>query len=317
MTNVCPVSAPDKCPVSTSDISIGIHHSASAFIPSAQFWRNPTWDGLAHPNFLTVSPRVYGLCRPSMRICKPWVCLQSRTLSFTPMNVDKAEAICRNLETFFHECGWDCHCCQQPLLDRCFWCQKPVGWHLCCRNHTNFTNYRWKPGTLYDRAGADVDVSIYQMLDRAESPQVILEVLQHLKDHDYINDNKFTALVREVQAITSKVVDQGSLTLQPGQLPITNAWDAPQKLMSKEKLKQKLQELEHRFLMLWDEQECCYKKWYDFQPSRKIPSQHLAFQQLKFRYQKHEPLLVALVAPAGFGKSELMSSWLHWVRLQG
>ena len=94
------------------------------------------------------------------------------------------------------------------------------------------------------------------MLDRAESPQVILEVLQHLKDHDYINDNKFTALVREVQAITSKVVDQGSLTLQPGQLPITNAWDAPQKLRSEEKVKQKLQDLDHRFLLLWDEQAC-------------------------------------------------------------
>eukprot|EP00973_Karenia_brevis_P006857 930618-Karenia_brevis.AAC.1 len=71
--------------------------------------------------------------------------------------------------------------------------------------------YRWQQGTLYDCAGADVDVSIYQMLDRAESPRVILEVLQHSKDHEYINENKFRALVREVKAITSRVVDQGSL----------------------------------------------------------------------------------------------------------
>ena len=83
---------------------------------------------------------------------------------------DKAEHVCRNLETFFEQCGFDCHCCKQSLLDRCFWCKQPEGWHLRCRNHANFTNYRWKPGTLYDRNNVDVDISIYQMLDRAESP---------------------------------------------------------------------------------------------------------------------------------------------------
>ena len=117
--------------------------------------------------------------------------------------------------------------------------------------------------------------------------------------------------------MTCRVVDEGSLHLQPGQIPITNAWDAPHKLMSKEKLQCKLQELEDRFQMLWDQDESCYKKWYDFQQPMQIPSQHLAFQQLKFRYERHEPLLVALVAPAGFGKSELISAWLHWIRLKG
>ena len=117
--------------------------------------------------------------------------------------------------------------------------------------------------------------------------------------------------------MTCRVVDEGSLHLQPGQMSITNAWDAPHKLMSKEKLQCKLQELEDRFQMLWDQDEGCYKKWYDFLQPMQIPSQHLAFQQLKFRYQLNEPLLVALVAPAGFGKSELISAWLHWIRLKG
>eukprot|EP00973_Karenia_brevis_P071293 9903787-Karenia_brevis.AAC.1 len=90
---------------------------------------------------------------------------------------------------------------------------------------------------------------MHQMLDRAESPHVILEVLQYLKDHEYINEHKFRALVREVQAMTSRVVDEGSLILELGQIPITDAWDAPQKLMSKEKLPTKLQELESRFQM--------------------------------------------------------------------
>ena len=117
--------------------------------------------------------------------------------------------------------------------------------------------------------------------------------------------------------MTGRVVDEGSLTLNPGQIPITDAWNAPHTLMCKEKLQRKLQELEDRFQMLWDREECCYKKWYDFKQPMRIPSQHLAFQQLKFRYERHEPLLVALVAPAGFGKSELISAWLHWIRLKG
>ena len=117
--------------------------------------------------------------------------------------------------------------------------------------------------------------------------------------------------------MTGRVVDEGSLTLNPGQIPITDAWNAPHTLMCKEKLQSKLQELEDRFQMLWDREESCYKKWYDFKQPMRIPSQHLAFQQLKFRYERHEPLLVALVAPAGFGKSELISAWLHWIRLKG
>ena len=69
--------------------------------------------------------------------------------------------------------------------------------------------------------------------------------------------------------------------------------------------------------MLWDEETCCYKHWMDFDKPAQVPSQHLALQQLKFRYQLHEPLMVALVAPAGFGKSELISAWLHWIHLKG
>ena len=154
---------------------------------------------------------------------------------------------------------------------------------MCCKTHNDYSNYRWKPGTLYDREGADVDVSIYQMLDRAESPSAIFEVLQHLKDHKYITEAKFTSLVKEVKAITCRVVDEGSLTLEPGQIPITDAWNAPHKLMCKDKLQRKLQELEDRFQMLWDRDERRYKKWYEFSQPMQVPSQHLAFQQLKFR----------------------------------
>ena len=50
-----------------------------------------------------------------------------------------------------------------------------------------------------------------------------------------------------------------------------------------------------------------------------VPSQYLAFRQLQMRFQGAEPIAVAVPAPAGFGKSELIAAWtcyttqgVHW-----
>ena len=48
-----------------------------------------------------------------------------------------------------------------------------------------------------------------------------------------------------------------------------------------------------------------------------MPSQYLAFQQLQLRFDAGEPILVAVVAPAGFGKSELIAAWKYYTALRG
>ena len=49
-------------------------------------------------------------------------------------------------------------------------------------------------------------------------------------------------------------------------------------------------------------------------PPRPVPTQFLAYQQLQYRYEdKSAPFLVRCVAPAGFGKSTLISAWLQWL----
>ena len=47
------------------------------------------------------------------------------------------------------------------------------------------------------------------------------------------------------------------------------------------------------------------------------PTQTLAFEQLRFRHEHGEPILVCVPAPAGFGKSELIGAWLNYVEKQG
>ena len=117
--------------------------------------------------------------------------------------------------------------------------------------------------------------------------------------------------------MTSRVIDEGSLSLEPGQIPISTAWDAPGKLRSKKQLQDQLDRLQDRFQRLWDFKSSSYLKWNEFDPPKAVPSQHLALKQLQLRFEHDQPIIVAIVAPAGFGKSELLSAWLHWARLKG
>ena len=62
---------------------------------------------------------------------------------------------------------------------------------------------------------------------------------------------------------------------------------------------------------VWDLQTREYRLWNEFQPPRKVPSQYSAFEQLRLRWKNNIPILAALIAPAGFGKTELAAAWLY------
>ena len=46
------------------------------------------------------------------------------------------------------------------------------------------------------------------------------------------------------------------------------------------------------------------------------PSQYTALQQLKYRMSLDKPILVSIIAPAGFGKSELLAAWQYYLMTQ-
>ena len=66
--------------------------------------------------------------------------------------------------------------------------------------------------------------------------------------------------------------------------------------------------LKQKFTKLWDEQSASYRDFKELQ--RKAPSQYLALQQLIYRSDNHRPIMAAVAAPAGYGKSQIIVAWL-------
>ena len=68
---------------------------------------------------------------------------------------------------------------------------------------------------------------------------------------------------------------------------------------------------------IWDVSTNSYRHYSDVLPSRSVPSQYLAFLQLRHRLENALPCLVCIAAPAGFGKTELVSALLHYLVAKG
>ena len=59
-----------------------------------------------------------------------------------------------------------------------------------------------------------------------------------------------------------------------------------------------------------------YLPWQEVRPERP-PSQLVAFNQLKFRFEHRKPIATCIFGPAGFGKTEISAAWLCYVKLHG
>ena len=180
----------------------------------------------------------------------------------------------------------------------------------------SLASYLWCPNSLY-HPQCDVDVVIMQMLDRAASKDQILRCIEDLKTSEHINEAKYKELVRFVQATTGDLVDEGPVLAMPNQIPVLLSTEAPQNMLDRSLLSDRLAELTLKMQKLWDFNEKCHRLWSDFVPPRPVPSQYLAFDQLRLRFSSGQPILVSICAPAGYGKSELLSAWLHYTAAQG
>ena len=119
------------------------------------------------------------------------------------------ESICLYLEQAFQASDAVCACCQQDVARRCLWCVHAYGWHRCqCHMDEKSLKlsdpscFRWKPNTLYDTAGCDVDACVLSMLARAVNQKKIFAMLDNLFTHQKINRTKHEELVRLVKART-------------------------------------------------------------------------------------------------------------------
>ena len=234
------------------------------------------------------------------------------------------ERICQVLETILGEKDKVCACCELSV-GKCTWCTRAIGYHRCQRlvaahslSLCDIRAYAWKRHSLYDAEGFDIQVCVLQMLGRSAPKQEIADMLDNLYENNYLKLDKYSYWMRFLSEQSNTFIDKGSVTTKPNHTPILQSSAAPWRLQDRKTLLANLARLEDKMQNVWDSRDGVYKKWNEFTPPRSIPAQYKAFQQLKYRFQDPTQFIaVALVAPAGFGKSELLSAWLHFLEERG
>ena len=133
-----------------------------------------------------------------------------------------------------------------------------------------------------------------------------------------MKQEKMDVLLKLVRVRTGAIIDTGVMHPFANQRYVMSHLQFKKDTASHVLAEAKLQEYLHRMALLWDDTSGKRLHYREFCPPRSAPTQLVAFEQLRFRYESsHDPLLVAIVARAGYGKSELIAAWLFWLFLQG
>ena len=225
------------------------------------------------------------------------------------------EELCMALETWFAQQDLLCECCQKPKVDRCTWCLQACGWHRCqhrCRErHLTLScigAFRWKPYSLYHLRGHDVDAAIFDMLRRSDSQGRITKMLTNLEENGLLTHEHYEELLRLVLANINAVVDADPILAPPEQnLSLSHA-ELEALSQSPEYIRAKLDAVVKRMQRYWDASTASYRSWQDFEPKRPVPTQYLAYRAILKRMECPMSFFIALVAPAGFGKTELLTA---------
>ena len=97
------------------------------------------------------------------------------------------------------------------------------------------------------------------MLDRAAPKDQILACIEDLKSNGYIDVKKYAELIRYVQAITGDPIDEGAIAAPQNQLSILTSTEAPQKILDRSLLLERIATLETKMQKLWDPVTKCYR----------------------------------------------------------
>ena len=157
---------------------------------------------------------------------------------------------------------------------------------------------------------------IIERISEGQSPQAILQQLDRLTADTIIDASTAEQLRRYVQDTCLIPVDTGVLDMAPHQRTLlAHEMFAPTQAM-KEVLQQTLDASKKKLQSVWCSSKQKYVQW-ESAGLDSAPSQYIAFQQLKFRWENKVPIAVCLVAPAGYGKSELLAAWRAYTTLDG
>ena len=195
-----------------------------------------------------------------------------------------------------------------------------VGWHRCLRRmksenlaFADFSSFVWKRNTLY-HVHHDTEVTILSMLRQGKTTASIHGVLEQLLTDGAVTADKHKDMVTLIQSMSGGLLDTDPTNFKPNSQFIAAGKANSSHMLSRDEAAVKLQEYEEKFLALWDEETSAYRKHSEHTPPKQMPTQYLALQQLEQRWENPTPLLVAVPAPAGYGKSQLILAWLAYLR---
>ena len=129
-----------------------------------------------------------------------------------------------------------------------------------------------------------------------------------------VTADKHKDMVKLIQSMSGGLLDADPTNFKANSQFIATGKANSSQVLSRDEAAVKLQEYEDKFLALWDEDTSTYLKHSEHTPSKQMPTQYLALQQLKKRWENPTPLLVAVPAPAGYGKTQLILAWLAYLR---
>ena len=228
------------------------------------------------------------------------------------------EFVCMALETALRSSGAYCACCLLPFEERCPWCAHAEGWHRCqrhmhetCQSYSALTGFRWRPHSLHSE-GYDLQATLLTMLQRGWDRPRVQKVLQDLRNNDHMDDKQHEELLRMVQLHTGGIIDSGYIPDPTRQLVASRTRSQLTRL-TPDQAQLDLAALTLKFQKLWHAGTATYRIYTDFTPPRPVPTQFLALQYLQQRWRGGDPILVAIVAPAGFGKSDLIAAWMRFL----
>jgi hypothetical protein len=238
-----------------------------------------------------------------------------RRQTFSILGQAPWEEVCICLEKFFSDQKLPCTCCEEPREQRCTWCVQACGWHRCQKRclHEQISlscvaAWRWKRHSLYNLQGHDIDAAVFDMLRRGDPQKKITRMLTNLHTNNLLTKEHLSELLRLVLANINAVVDSDPILSPSSQRLVLSHAELQALQETPEGIRTRLNVLEKRMQQHWDHETCSYRPWNEFQPARRVPSQYLAWRALLKRLDTPASFFIALVAPAGFGKTEFLAA---------
>ena len=173
--------------------------------------------------------------------------------------------------------------------------------------------YVWKRNTLYHDQH-DTEVTVLSMLRQGMDRANIHQILASMQEEGAISECTHKELLHLVQSLTGGLLDTTPTDFSANsEFIATSSQKAIQKL-SLEEATELLRSFETQFEQLWNTRTNSYEHYTSLPGAKRCPTQYLALEQLRARFENDVALVVGVAAPAGYGKSHLIQAWLAYLQ---